>query len=200
VNEYPLNPAIATIDRPLRIAQLPVAPNGYPIPWFVQRSPDDNGAPDFRVTDGRKMKAAVREKRCWICGTKLGKLYAFNFGPAATAARTSLEPPSHRECAEYAVLACPFLARPSRQRRDGDLPDGLEQVSGPPNSGIAVVYVTKDYAINSQGEFKVGKPHVVTCYRGGKIATRAEVDAVLKQLGLERMYSTATLDILRTGR
>jgi ribosomal protein L30/L7E len=46
----------------------------------------------------------------------------------------------------------------------------------------------------------VGKPHEVTCYRGGKIATRAEVDAVLKQLGLERMYSTATLDILRTGR
>jgi hypothetical protein len=37
----------------------------------------------------------------------------------------SAEPPSHRECAEYAVRACPFLTRPLAVRNERGL-DGFE--------------------------------------------------------------------------
>jgi len=45
----------------------------------------------------------VRHKRCWLCGQPLGKFMCFVVGPMCAINKTSAEPPSHRDCALYAV-------------------------------------------------------------------------------------------------
>src|SRR5437764_29347 len=94
---------------PSRLKLLPVDERGFPVPWFVAWI---DGKPDFRVVDQRKMAIAVSEKRCWVCGDFLGRYMAFVIGPMCAVNRVSSEPPSHRECAEFSVRACPFLTKP----------------------------------------------------------------------------------------
>src|SRR5215469_14120297 len=110
--------AIKLPEVPSRIARLPRDPRGYPVPWFVEWI---DGKPDFRVMDARKLKLALREPRCWICGGQLGTYKAFNFGPISAVNGLSGEPPSHRECAIFAAQACPFLSHPKMRRNERNL-------------------------------------------------------------------------------
>src|SRR5262245_17927108 len=112
-----LNASIRDIPLPARMARLPISPAGYPVPWFVATI---KGEPDFRVIGPDKIARAVRADLCWLCGQTLGRFKAFVGGPMCAVNRTSAEPPSHRECAEYAVRACPFLTRPRMRRNEKD--------------------------------------------------------------------------------
>src|SRR3954464_12191298 len=103
---------------PERIARLPVY-EGWPVPWFVAQA---NGRPDFRVVDRQKFSKAIKERRCWICGDKLGHWLAFPIGPMCSITRTISEPPSHRECAEWSIRYCPFLSNPAMVRNTADVP------------------------------------------------------------------------------
>src|SRR4249920_2430888 len=90
---------ISDIPMPSRIAALPHDDRGFPIPFFVITMPD--GTRDFRIMDHVRRDKCIRSSLCWICGEKLGTYKAFVIGPMCTITRTSSEPPSHRECAEY---------------------------------------------------------------------------------------------------
>src|SRR5215471_20238556 len=100
-------------QMPERVAKLPRDEKGRPVPWFVAW-PD--GKPDFRCVDAPKIYIAYRDQLCWICGEKLGKFLAFPIGPMCAVNHIASEPPSHKDCAIYAAMACPFLATPKMHR------------------------------------------------------------------------------------
>ena len=95
--------------------------------------------------------------------------------------RVSSEPPAHRECAEYAVRACPFLARPNAKRNtkeamgDGSTVPGIMVQHNP---GAILIWITKRYRIE-EGLFYLGQPTEVHWYAEGRKATRAEIDAAM---------------------
>jgi hypothetical protein len=170
-----LNKRIANIPIPPRIRGLPLSDEGYPIPYFV---PFIDGKADFRAMDGEKLSRCVRFKRCWLCGQSLGKFMVFVAGPMCAVNRNSAEPPSHRSCAEYAVLACPFLTQPRMRRNEKDLPEGSSSgIMLKRNPGVAALWITQEYKLRRVAGtlFALGNPIEVKFYCEGRAATRAEI-------------------------
>jgi hypothetical protein len=176
-------------ELPPRIRRLPVH-RGYPVPWFVQWMDGEQavdpgvGAPDFRVMDSRKLARALKESRCWVCGEKLGAIRCYVVGPMCAVNRTSAEPPSHRDCAEFSARACPFLSRPHMRRREAGKPAGLAESPGimlARNPGVTLVWVTRGTLtkrdFNGGLLFDLGEPIETLWFAEGREATRAEVMA-----------------------
>jgi hypothetical protein len=177
-------------ELPRRMRGLPLDERGYPVPWFVQWLGEDgeplapgHGRPEFRVMDGVKRVRAVKERRCWVCGEPLGKLFCFVVGPMCAVSRISAEPPSHTDCAEYSARACPFLTTPHEKRRTDRLPMEYDEVPGMihRNPGVALVWKTTHYQVQLTGDgrdfiFVMGDPEEVEWYSEGRVATREEVE------------------------
>lgn len=180
---------------PPRLARLPIDARGYPVPWFVAVV---DGVPDHRVVDSAKVREAVRFHRCMMCGDNLGAYLTFVAGPMCGLNRVSGEPPHHRECAEYAVRACPFLTRPKAQRREAGL-EGMAPPGGillPRNPGVSMLYTTKRYEVERAGPgviFRMGPPVSVTWTAEGRPATRAEVLASIAS-GYPALHALAVKD------
>jgi len=100
-----------TVPIPSRLANRPRDARGYPIPALALI--DRTGKPDFRVTDMDKWVAACRNKTCSLCGEPLGRHLAFIGGPLSFENRYFTDLPAHRECAEYALRVCPYIAAPN---------------------------------------------------------------------------------------
>jgi hypothetical protein len=176
---------------PDRIARLPLDPlRNLPVPWFVawlrdgkECTPGFPGAlPDFRIIGHNRIAHAHHGHVCWMCGEAMGSFCAFPLGPMCTVSRTVSEPPCHRECAEFALCACPFLLNPKRGRRPFDF--DVVPAAGVPiarNPGAYALWVTKSYKPfhvsggNGGVLFEVGEPTEVVWYQEGRKATRAEV-------------------------
>lgn len=160
---------------------LPVDDRGYPIPHFVAYV---DGKPDHRVADPAKLVRAHNLGVCHLCGKPLGSFKAFVVGPMCGVNRISSDPPSHRECAEWAAVACPFLSRPHAKRRSALLPDGVEHAAGfaiQRNPGVTLVWVTKSYRVVKAdggigGLFQMGDPTHVAFYAEGRAATPDEIE------------------------
>jgi hypothetical protein len=178
---------------PPRIARLPVH-RGYPVPWFVEwvtrdddeiaPMPQGQGEPDFRIMSRERFGAAIRSGLCWVCGGKLGSHKTFNIGPMCAVNRTSAEPPSHRECAEWSARNCPFLTRPHMRRREAGLPQEVDEGAGvmlKRNPGVALVWVTRKHKLKPDHNggilFDIGEPDSVSWWCEGRPATREEVQA-----------------------
>ena len=178
-----LNASIRAIPIPDRMRRLPISATGYPVPWFVKWL---NGEPDFRIVDAPKVGRAVRANLCWLCGQTLGRHKAFVIGPMCAVNRVSSEPPCHRDCAEYAVKACPFLTKPKMRRNDKDRPtEGVEPagVMIQRNPGVSLIWITNGYTTfraDGGSLFKIGPPEQVHFYAEGRKATRAEVLASIE--------------------
>jgi hypothetical protein len=183
-----LRPELPT-PIPDRILRLPVR-RGYPVPWFVAwldgetPVPRGQGVPDFRVLYPGVTALAHNRGLCWVCGGSLGRYRAFVLGPMCAVNRTSAEPPGHRECADWAARACPFLARPHARRREAGLPEEREAPAGIAllrNPGVALVWTTERYGTKRDPDggvlFDIGEPHHVAWWCEGREATRAEVQA-----------------------
>lgn len=167
-----------------RINKLPRDHRGFPVPFFVCWVA---GKPDFRVTDTHKFEKCCTHKLCWICGEPLGKYMAFVLGPMCLINRINSEPPSHKDCAEFAAINCPFLARPAMKRNEKDLPQGHLPVPGvhsSANPGLCLVYTTTYYDIfpvNNGVLLKVGEPSErPVWYCEG---TTSSNDKIIKALG-----------------
>lgn len=102
---------LSAIPMPLGVAALPIhLPSGYPVPAFVLVKED--GTVDFKVLDPARWADCVKRRRCAICGQKMRGLFAFVGGPLCAENHTYTDAPMHKECAEYAMRVCPFLAAP----------------------------------------------------------------------------------------
>jgi hypothetical protein len=99
---------LLAVSVPPRLAVRPRDRRGFPIPYGVLC--DDNGVPDFRVTDLNKWFDAVNHRRCGLCAQQLGRKIAFVGGEKCHVHRVFADLPMHRDCAEYALQVCPYLA------------------------------------------------------------------------------------------
>jgi hypothetical protein len=177
-----LNASIRHIPMPDRFRKLPVSDRGFPTPYFVG---EFEGKTDFRVIRPDAIADCYNRRLCWLCGEKLGQYLCFVIGPMCSVNRISSEPPSHRECAEYAVRACPFLSKPKMRRNEEGLP-ALEDNS-PGGMAIAhnpeasLIWITKSYRpiITNGVLFEVGDPVETLWFKEGRKATRAEVEAAI---------------------
>ena len=206
-----LNQRIRHLELPDRMKRLPINDQGFPVPYFVAWV---NGEPEFRGFDGERLVVCVRHKRCWLCGQPLGKFMCFVIGPMCAVNRVSAEPPSHRDCALYAVQACPFLAQPRMRRNERGMPESLEPAGLMirRNPGVTLIWTTLKYTIFKDGKggalFNVGNPERVEFFAEGRAATHDEIMAsidsglpILREMAerdgpdavaeLERMYNTA---------
>lgn len=194
---------------PPRIAKLRRDHRGFPVPWFVQYLKDGKpvaageGEPDFRVMDFVKFRRTLfgSQPLCWICGEQMGKHRVFTIGPMCSVNRVISEPPSHRECAEFAVEACPFLARPRMRRNEKDLPEG-GNVAGfhiDRNPGVTCLWETPSYKPFRAGQggqgwlIRLGEPTRTDWYSHGRLATRAEVIQAMDD-GMPTLWELAGQD------
>lgn len=186
---------------PKGIAALRIDRRGYPVPWFVA---DVDGKPDFRIADAKKLHRAVVEGRCWVCGRRFtgpayARTYAFVVGPMCGVNRTSSEPPSHWDCAEYSATHCPFLIDPARRRGKAHVPEEVLEPGGvmiERNPGVALVWATRQFnpVILPNGMiFKFGPPARVAWFAEGRPATRAEVSESVRS-GLPALEAMARED------
>jgi hypothetical protein len=192
-----LHQSIRHLVMPANMARLPLTEKGYPTLFFAAMI---DGKADLRVMDGAKWTACVKRKLCWLCGKPLWpKRQTFVLGPMCTVTRTSSEPPSHYECAVYAVQACPFLTRPHMKRNEAGLPDD-RIVNGfgiMRNPGVSAVWVTDSYKLFSDQRggllVRVGRPKKVEYWCEARPATGAEVIESF-QSGLPTLYAQCFKD------
>jgi hypothetical protein len=171
-----LHPGLEAL--PERLKKLPVH-RGFPVPWFVDWI---DGVPELRAMDPDKLRLAIRERLCWVCGEALGRYMTFVAGPMCGINRTSAEPPSHLECARWSARNCPFLSKPDYERRDG----GMEGSIAPAghmlrrNPGVTLLWTTRDYTLFDDGRggtlIEIGEPTHVEWWSMGKPATLAQVE------------------------
>jgi hypothetical protein len=185
--------AIRDVPMPQRFKKLPVNDKGFPIPAFVAwldvegkryLPPNTFGAlRDFRIIDQRFMTDCFRFSRCWLCGEPLGRHRVFAIGPMCAVNRVTMEPPSHRDCVEYAVRTCPFMVRPKMRRNDKNLGEHLPSPGFgiDRNPGAMCLWETetyhrfRTYAGGDGMLCQLGEPKRVEWYAEGREATRAEV-------------------------
>jgi hypothetical protein len=190
-------------DLPARMLRLPVDARGYPVPYFVSwldgsgvPTKRGQGTPDFRVVNPETIVQCHTDGRCWVCGQPMGSYKAFVIGPMNVLSRTSSEPPSHGDCADFSARACPFLIHPREKRRDNRMPDVWHKPPGeviPCNPRLAIVWTVKRYQlvqVNGRIVFDIGTPEHVKWYTEGRLATRAEVLASIGS-GLPTLYENA---------
>jgi hypothetical protein len=188
-----LNAAIRDIPLPARLAHRPVSERGFPVPWFVSWI---GGKWDFVNLDPHKIIEAYHRSLCFICGGKLGKYKAFTIGPMCSINRVSSEPPAHRECSEYAVRTCPFLARPNAKRNEKAHLGTIDDTPGiaiEHNPGATLIWVTKSYRpmrVDNGVLFEIGEPVDLAWFTEGRTATRAEIDAAIAK-GLPLLRASA---------
>jgi len=176
--------------RPARIAALPVDVRGYPVPFFAgwvgsdgRQCPRGQGEPEFRLVDTSAFVECVRFRHCWICGQELGRHLAFVAGPMCTITRTSVEPPSHLDCALFALKACPFMLRPHMVRREDERTAACAGNSAGltirRNPGVFALWLTRGYKVfpDPAGKplIEMGEPQALAWWREGRTATRAEI-------------------------
>jgi hypothetical protein len=164
---------------PARMQHLRIDDRGYPVPWFVAWI---DGKPDFRVADGDKLRRALSDRSCWLCGERVGKKATFVIGPMCAVNRTTAEPPCHLECAQYAASACPFLRLPKAKRNESNLPDVANLPAGEMikrNPGVTLLWTTDKYTCRQYPNgilFRLHEePLSVEWYAQGRLATRQEV-------------------------
>lgn len=183
-----LNAKLRALDIPKRMRRLPVDERGWLVPWFVAWV---DGKPDHRVVDASKLLEAIRFRRCWLCGDALGARGAFVLGPMCAVNRTNGEPPSHYECARFAVESCPFLTQPRAARRGDPMSeiDGTVSSAGCPikrNPGAIGIWVTRTWrpfrphAGVAGTLIELGEPERVEWYSRGRPATRDEVEESIR--------------------
>jgi hypothetical protein len=165
---------------PSRMLTLPVDDRGYVVPWFVDWI---DGKPEFRAMNPEKWVRAIKNKLCWVCGDRLGRWMSFVAGPMCGINRTSSEPPSHLECAQWSARNCPFLNNPQAIRREDENANALSKVVGgvgiQRNPGVAMLWTTNTYTVFDDGRggrlLHMGEPNSVEWYASGRPATREEV-------------------------
>ena len=180
---------------PSRMQGLPIDERGYVVPWFVDWI---DGKPEFRAMDQRKWLDAIQFKKCWVCGQKMGRFMTFVAGPMCGINRTSPEPPSHLECAQWSARNCPFLNNPEQERRvDSKCPMNPHNVAGfsiTRNPGVTMLWTTRTYNVFNDGRDRplitFGDPESIEWYACGRIAIRSEVEASIES-GLPALIAMA---------
>ena len=98
------------VEIPALMKNLELDRRGFPVPFIILK--DKTGVPHFKINDDRKVEECIKNDLCSICGTEMktdkwmigGPLSAFHPQGAY------IDIPVHKECGEYALQVCPYLA------------------------------------------------------------------------------------------
>jgi hypothetical protein len=194
---------ISLPELPRRMVKLPREERGYPVPFFVQwfkdgeLAPRGLGKPDFRYADPNFRYLAFRIGLCWLCGEPTGTHKVYAIGPMCVINRTTSEPACHRDCAEFAAKACPFLIHP-REKRDEKGIDARALNPGGMmirrNPGCVALYETNDARAFKPGDggwlIRLGAPARIDWWAEGRKATKAEIMASIES-GYPILYREA---------
>jgi hypothetical protein len=199
-----------SVPVPSRMMHLARDHRGFLVPFFVAWMKDGKqvrrglGVPDFRVVDPEAMIDCVNRNRCWLCGDPLGRHKAFVLGPMCVITRVNSEPPSHRDCAEYALRVCPFLTKPTMRRNESEYQSDVIAAAGEhsaANPGVMALWITDGAEMFNAdwGQpgvlFQVNDPREVVWWREGRHATVEEVT-----LGLAKAMPALEMQAARKGR
>jgi hypothetical protein len=178
-------------ETPARMKRLPCDERGYPVPRFVlwirdgeaEKAGKPGAYPDFRYADYEFRARAFKTGLCWICGERLGRHRVFVIGPMCVINRATSEPPCHRDCAEFAAQACPFLIHPREKRNAKGLDEQASApgIAIPRNPGCVCLYETSLYQAFDDGQggwlIRLDDPTRVDWWAEGRKAVRAEIEA-----------------------
>jgi hypothetical protein len=95
---------------PDRMKRFPLWKGMFPIFYTVARTPE--GKPEFRKVSRARQIEAERKGLCHLCGQTLWTPFWFICYDQEVKIGRSKDGPMHKECAEYACKACPFLSQP----------------------------------------------------------------------------------------
>ena len=188
------------VNMPSRVKKLPLSEKGFPIPYFAAFN-EVTGKRDFRMISEVKMASAIRHDKCWVCGEKLGTYKAFVIGPMCAINRTISDPPSHKDCATFSAINCPFLSSPTAKRNERDpLPSSSQKAAGlglKRNPTACAVWVTKSYRTFSPPGggvlFEIGDPEEVLWFSKGVSATIEQVQHSI-DTGLPKLRELCDVD------
>lgn len=191
-------------DIPARMKKLDRDKRGYPVPFIVYR--DKNGDPHFTINDSSAASLAISDKRCSVCGGKLGSNMWFIGGPQSAfhAKGAYIDPPVHKDCGRFALKTCPYIALPSwnEQKRidaktlkPGSAPEHMllmDRTMIPDKPVVFVFGKTPRYSLTpaatgfGQVYLKPVKPWVeVEFWKDGKEITRDEAETVIREAGMD---------------
>jgi hypothetical protein len=171
-------------NMPARMKGLQRDDVGRPVPFFVGWV---DGRPDFRTMDSKRLRAAIMEELCWVCGTRLSRRYgvktgSFVAGPMCLINHTSAEPPCHADCAAWCTQACPFLINPNKVRRESNMPENSGHPAGimiARNPGVTAVIESNRWGVWRPDEngilFDFDRIRTVDFYAEGRKATTKEI-------------------------
>lgn len=99
-----------SVHLPEKMKDIELDPRGYAIPFIVLR--DKNDKAHFALNDDRMTEKCIREDRCSICGHEMHEDKWMIGGPMSTFHPQGcfVDIPVHKECGEYALKVCPYLA------------------------------------------------------------------------------------------
>lgn len=166
------------VQIPPKMRNLPLDKHHRPVPWFAAWI---DGVPDHRIVKPDAIRDALRFNKCWVCGNSRGRYGTFVIGPMCAVNRTSSEPPSHVECAQYSATACPFLTTPSMERRTNNRPDDALEPAGvmlTRNPGVTMTWTSRTwgtYEVENGLLVDIGEPTDVAWYCEGREATTEEI-------------------------
>ncbi|MFD4407722.1 hypothetical protein ACFWPH_33655 [Nocardia sp. NPDC058499] len=107
-----VNPSDASAEGPdlipHRLASAPTA-QGMVVP-FVTLAHRDRSRPVWGQLDATRLRAALVERLCQICGDPLDDPVVVYVRPADFLRGIAVEPATHRACGAYSTRACPMLA------------------------------------------------------------------------------------------
>jgi hypothetical protein len=132
----------------------------------------------------------VRERLCGICGQRLGAYLCFVGGPGSAfhPAGKYFDGPVHRDCAEFALRVCPYLAMAgsyarrigARTLKPGAVPKGAVLIAHDPTihapqPAVFVMGSCKRFSLDERRRFVPERPWVeVRYFRAGQEITNAE--------------------------
>jgi len=98
------------VEIPPKMQHLKRDKRGYPIPSIILI--DKDGQPNFIVNNDVEVMRHLAEKRCHVCGLQLHDDMWMIGGPksAFNPRGAFIDGPVHKECGEYALQVCPYLA------------------------------------------------------------------------------------------
>jgi hypothetical protein len=150
-------------EVPTAILRLPKDARGDFVPWHAKWY---GSRPELMVPGEGKFNRAVAGGRCWICGERLWRaVLCFVLVPREVIERVAAEPPSHADCAAFAVRG------------------GFKPVEP---AAVKAIYKARTFKVFTLGNgsperrIRLAEPVDVAWWKGGRPATRAEVASELR--------------------
>lgn len=182
-----------SVPLPDKMKDLPRDKRGYPVPFIILR--DKNGY-HFKINDSLRVQYCKAKGKCAICGNILGD-DSYLIGGVASAFHKNgryIDTPVHKECGDYALRVCPFLAikhynsmmdvEKVMSKVEDESLIGVDYTVDPNRPAVYVMLKPKKIEFEHSGYIRAKRPFKeVIFYDGGKQIDKNEAWSLVEQDG-----------------